>query len=76
MAWGTMPIGAALGGALGQAFGLRVVFVVGTVLCLALFAGLPLLTPRRLVAAEAALGPAAGGHVVEAGSAPDDEPVG
>ncbi len=76
LAWGTMPIGAALGGALGQAFGLRAVFVVGTALCLALFAGLPLLTPRRLVAAEAELPPAAGGPVEGAGSTLDDEPVG
>jgi MFS family permease len=57
LAWGTMPIGAALGGVLGQAFGLRVVFVVGTAVCLAQFAALPLLSARRLAEAEAELVP-------------------
>ena len=78
LAWGTMPIGAALGGALGEAFGLRTVFVVGTALCLALFAGLPLLTPRRLAEAEAELEPEpeplGGGGSTEASST-DDEPT-
>lgn len=53
LAWGTMPLGAALGGALGEAFGIRTVFVVSTAVCLALLAGIPMLTPRRLAAAEA-----------------------
>ncbi len=53
LAWGTMPLGAALGGALGEAFGIRAVFAVSTGLCLALLAGIPMLTPRRLAAAEA-----------------------
>lgn len=54
LAWGTMPLGAAIGGALGEAFGIRTVFVVGTVLTLCLLALTYQLTPSRLAAAEAA----------------------
>lgn len=53
LAWGSMPVGAALGGALGEAFGLRSVFWVATVISLAQLAALPLLSPRHLAAAEA-----------------------
>lgn len=55
LAWGSLPIGAALGGALGEAFGLRAVFAVSTVLCLTVLGGIPVLTPRHLAAAEAEL---------------------
>ena len=57
LAWGTLPLGAALGGALGEAFGIRTVFGVGVVLMLLLLALVGQLTPSRLAAAEAAAGP-------------------
>ena len=46
LAWGTMPVGAALGGALGEWFGVRSVFVVMTV------ASLSLLIPDRVITEE------------------------
>lgn len=54
LAWGTMPVGAAVGGALGEAFGVRSVFAVGTALTLVLLVLAGQLTPSRLAAAEAA----------------------
>ena len=58
LAWGTMPLGAAVGGALGETFGVRSVFVVGTVLAVALLTLSGQLTPSRLAAAEAQAEPA------------------
>jgi MFS family permease len=57
LAWGTMPLGAALGGALGEAFGVPAVFAFGTVLTLALLTLTGQLTPARLAAAEASAEP-------------------
>jgi MFS family permease len=71
LAWGSMPIGAALGGALGEAFGVRAVFAVGTVVSLALLALMPQLTPSRLAAAEASVDPAP----AESEAAPELEPA-
>ena len=52
VAWGTMPLGAAVGGLLAQAFGLRAVFAVMAVVALALLAGMTVVTDERLDAAE------------------------
>jgi len=59
LAWGTMPLGAALGGALGEAFGVEAVFAVGTALTLALLTLTGQLTPSRLAAAESSAEPEA-----------------
>lgn len=50
--YGTMPIGAALGGVLGQALGLRWVFAIGAVACLGLLVCLTVVTDRAMDAAE------------------------
>jgi MFS family permease len=52
VAWGSMPLGAAAGGLLAQAFGLRPVFAVMAVLTLALLAGLLIVTNTRMDEAE------------------------
>ena len=52
VAWGSMPLGAAAGGLLAQAFGLRAVFAVMAVVALALLAGMTVVTDDRLDAAE------------------------
>ncbi len=80
LAWGTAPIGAALGGALGEAFGIKVVFVVGTALTLAVIGLVVRLTPARLAAAEAAVDEplverAASGEVGPAGLEPTTSAV-
>ncbi len=62
LAWGTMPLGAVLGGALGEAFGVRAVFAVGTVLTLALLVLTGQLTPSRLATAEASAEAASDEH--------------
>jgi len=56
VAWGTMPLGAALGGLLGQWLGLRLVFGIFAVLVLAQLAGLIIVTDARMDAAQAAAG--------------------
>lgn len=48
VAWGTMPLGAAIGGGLAQAFGLRAVFVIRTGVSLAALVGLPAATVRKI----------------------------
>jgi MFS family permease len=53
VAWGTMPLGAALGGLLAEVFGLRSVFAVTAVIALALVFLMPELTNAKLDAAEA-----------------------
>jgi MFS family permease len=52
VAWGTMPLGAAAGGLLGQLIGLRAVFAVMAVLVLAELIGMLIVTDRRMDAAE------------------------
>jgi MFS family permease len=68
VAWGTMPIGAALGGVLAEAFGLRSVFLVTALGTLTLVALLPQLTNAKLDAAEAEAEPLAA-HPDPAGEA-------
>lgn len=46
--WGTMPLGAATGGLLAQAFGLRAVFVTMALLSLALLGGLVVVSNARM----------------------------
>ncbi|PSL58481.1 putative MFS family arabinose efflux permease [Saccharothrix carnea] len=48
VAWGTMPLGAALGGVLAQAFGLRAVFVIMTAVALVALLGLTAATERKI----------------------------
>ncbi|MBS3941927.1 MAG: MFS transporter [Actinobacteria bacterium] len=52
VAWGTMPIGAALGGLLGEMFGVRAVFAIMAVVNLALLALMTQVTDARMDAAE------------------------
>lgn len=52
VAWGTMPLGAAAGGLLAQALGLRAVFALMAALTLALCLGLLIVTDSRMDAAE------------------------
>ncbi|WP_136517418.1 MULTISPECIES: MFS transporter [Cellulomonas] len=52
LAWGTMPVGALLGGLVGEHVGLAQVFVVATALDLLLLLCLPVLRERHLRAAE------------------------
>jgi Transmembrane secretion effector len=59
VAWGTMPVGAALGGVLAEVFGLRSVFVVTAVIALGLVFCMPQLTNAKLDAAEAEAEPPA-----------------
>lgn len=52
LAWGTMPIGALLGGVLGEIFGLQAVFAVGGVMILFLLLARDVLNDDVLAAAE------------------------
>jgi MFS family permease len=52
VAWGTRPLGAAAGGLLAQAFGLRAVFAIMGVLALGLVAGMTKVTDEAMDAAE------------------------
>lgn len=52
LAWGTMPVGALVGGLVGEHVGLAQVFVVATALDLVLLLCLPVLRERHLRAAE------------------------
>jgi MFS family permease len=54
LAWGSMPLGAAIGGLLAEAFGLRVVFAAASVAVLALLALRPVVSEANLRAAEGA----------------------
>ena len=58
LAWGTMPVGAALGGLIGETFGLRAVFLVFGGLSLLLVAGRMVVTDAAIEAAEATAAPA------------------
>jgi MFS family permease len=53
LAWGTMPIGALVGGVLGELFGLRSVFAFGALLTLTTFVFVRTLSEAALTAAEA-----------------------
>ena len=52
--WGTMPIGAALGGFLAEILGLRATFAVGAALVLATLAGFRFVTEQAIARAEGA----------------------
>ena len=52
--WGTMPIGAALGGFLAELLGLRGTFMVSAALALATLAGFRVVTERSIAQAEGA----------------------
>ncbi|QJW37675.1 MFS transporter [Cellulosimicrobium protaetiae] len=54
VAWGTMPLGAAVGGLLGETFGLRTVFVVMAAVSAATLLGLLVVDDRSMDAAERA----------------------
>jgi MFS family permease len=52
--WGTMPLGALLGGVLAEALGLRAAFAVATVVVLAVLVGFRFVTEEAVARAEAA----------------------
>jgi MFS family permease len=52
LAWGTQPIGAVLGGLIGEVFGLRAVFLFAGVIVAALLVARGLITDRAIEAAE------------------------
>lgn len=52
VAWGAMPLGAAIGGVLAQLLGLRAVFVTMALLTLALLAAMTIVTDERMAEAE------------------------
>lgn len=55
LGWGTMPIGALLGGLIGEWFGLRTVFVVAALAHVPLLAGFLVVTETRIDEAEGAV---------------------
>ena len=61
LAWGTIPVGAALGGALAQWFGLRAVFAIMGVFTLGLLVPNIAITDERLRAEERRAHAGAGG---------------
>lgn len=52
LAWGTQPVGAILGGLVGEAFGLRAVFLVFGGVCALTFLGRLVVTDKAIAAAE------------------------
>ncbi|MEU4441721.1 MFS transporter [Actinosynnema sp. NPDC050801] len=54
VAWGTMPLGAAIGGALAHALGLRAVFVIMTAVSLVTLVGLTAVTDRKIAVSDGA----------------------
>ena len=56
LGWGTMPIGAALGGGVGEVLGLRATFLVAALLHVPLLLGFLVVTDRRIAEAEAVAG--------------------
>ena len=52
LAWGTMPLGAALGGAIGQLVGIQAVFLVAGAMTAFLVAGRLVITEQAIAAAE------------------------
>jgi MFS family permease len=69
LAWGVQPVGAFLGGLLGESFGLRSVFVVAAVLSALSGLGLLVVTDRAIADAEHAA-------LADAGPVPSREPSG
>ena len=61
MGWGTMPIGALLGGVVAEVWGLRPTFALAAAIHLPLLLGFLLLTEARISEAEAAAGPVTAG---------------
>ena len=55
--WGTMPLGAALGGVLAEALGLRGAFLVAALVTFAVLIGFRYLTEEAIADAEAAEAP-------------------
>ena len=55
LAWGTMPLGAAVGGIVGQVFGLPAVFLGAGAVVLSLLTGMIWVTDRRMDEAESAV---------------------
>ncbi len=55
LAWGTMPLGAAVGGIVGEVFGLPAVFLGAGAVVLSLLTGMIWVTDRRMDQAEAAV---------------------
>jgi MFS family permease len=55
--WGTMPLGALLGGALAEALGLRATFLIAAAATLATLAGFRYVTEEAIDGAEAAAAP-------------------
>jgi len=53
MVWGTMPIGALLGGAVAEVFGLQAVFILAAVTTLGLVLLRPLISEQAIREAEA-----------------------
>jgi MFS family permease len=53
LAWGSMPLGALIGGALGEAFGLRAVFIFSTAVAAGTMLGMFVVTNANIEAAEA-----------------------
>jgi MFS family permease len=53
LAWGSMPLGAALGGSLAELFGLRATFAISSAVGIALLFLRPFITDARIAAAEA-----------------------
>ncbi|HYN16749.1 MAG TPA: MFS transporter, partial [Actinomycetes bacterium] len=56
--WGTMPLGALLGGVLAEALGLRAAFAVAAAIYFAALAGFRFVTEEAVTRAEAAEAPA------------------
>jgi MFS family permease len=54
LAWGTMPLGAAFGGLIGEAFGLRAVFLVATVVTVSTFGCARIIREQAILDAESA----------------------
>ena len=73
LAWGTMPIGAAIGGLLGEVLGLRPVFVVSSLATLVLLACMPIVSNKAIEAAEAEAEPFAASP--DTPDAADEAPV-
>ncbi len=55
LAWGTIPLGAAVGGIVAQVFGLQAVFVGAGVIVLCLLTGMIWVTDKRMAEAESAV---------------------
>ena len=70
LGWGALPLGAAIGGGIGEVFGLEAVFAVAAVLTLLMLPGRLLITDDRIAAAEADALRMAAGPPPQPGGAP------